>query len=307
MANKFKFSWDKVTESIKEGDKKKGFQKDERFWKPTLDDKGNATAIIRFIPDPEGTPFEKYYTHSFNYMVDGVKKWWIRNCLNTFGYDKECPICKKNQIYWDSAFESDKAIASQRKRKLTFVSNILVIKNPGKPEDEGKVFLYNFGQKIYDKIKDKMFPSDEIKALGEYDEYVPFDLYEGANFKLVQVKQGDFPNYDKSEFFKQTAVGNDDKIEAIMEKSTLLSEFMADDKFPTNEEVVTKLGALLGLTQSESKPEAQNLLTEDEPLDDISTSEPLVDDDTPPFDIEPDPVVAASSDDDDEDFFKNLK
>lgn len=301
MSGKYKFDWNKVKEDVKDSGKKGGFKADERFWKPTVDDKGNATAIIRFLPDAEGTPFVKFYNHNFNYMLDGVKKYWIRNCVNTFGYDRECPICKKNQEYWNSSFESDKAIASQRKRKLNFIANILVVKNPAKPEDEGKVFVYQFGQKIYDKIKDKMFPSDEMKALGEgsYDEYVPFDLYDGADFKLVQVKQGEFPNYDKSEFNKQKPVGSDKVIDAIMAQTISLAEFVADDKFPTNEEVVTKLGAVLGLVQS--KPaNSGKLLTETEPEDITSSS--LVDDDIPDF-----PAPETSSGDEEADFFKNLR
>ena len=310
MAGKFQFDWNTVKEDIKKADAKKTYQKDARLWKPTVDDKGNATAVIRFLPDPSFTPFAKYYTHNFDYMVDGTKKYWINNCINTFGYDKECPICKKNQEYWNSAFDSDKAIASKRKRKLIFKSNILVIKNPAKPEEEGQVFLYEYGQKIYDKIKDKMFPSDEIKSLGEYDEYVPYDLYEGANFKLVQVKQGDYPNYDKSEFGKQGPVGKESFIEEIMSKVYDLSEFMAEDKFPKNEEVVTKLGVLLGLTAA-IKPVQQkrNNLVDDEP-EDISSNMLPVDDDIPFNFGDDEPVTEAkeiTSDDEDADFFKNLK
>lgn len=297
---KFNFSWEKITESInkEEAQKKKGFEKDPRLYKAQPDEKGNATAILRFLPDSNGTPFVKYYTHNFPYMIDGIKKYWIRNCINTFGYDKDCPICKKNMEYWNSAYESDKALASQRKRKLIFVSNVLVVKNPSNPELEGTVMLYMYGQKIYDKIKDKMFPSDDVKALGEYDEFVPFDLYEGANFKLVQVKQGDFPNYDKSEFGKQGAVGTEKQIEAIMEKVYDLSEFISEDKFPQNHETIQKLGSLLGLSKPE--PKKENLLVENT-LEDISTNS-LVEDDIPDFT----PPDSSSSDDPDEDFFKNL-
>lgn len=294
----YKFDWGKVKEDVKSSEKKKGYEPDSRFWKPTVDDKGNATAVIRFLPDKEGTPFIKFYSHNFNYMVDGVKKYWIRNCINTFGYDKECPICKKNQEYWNSSFKSDKDIASQRKRKLNFIANILVVKNPNKPEEEGKVFLYQFGQKIYDKIKDKMFPSDEIKALGEYDEYVPFDLYEGANFKLVQVKQGEYPNYDKSEFGKQTPVGSDKQINVVMEQTHPINEFIADDKFPTNKEVIEKLGAILGLTTSAPKQKdvEENLLVEEEEIEDITSSS-----------LDNETEAESGESDEDVDFFKSLQ
>jgi hypothetical protein len=303
MSGKFKFDWDKVKESVVEdAQKKKGFQADPRMWRPTVDDKGNATAIFRFLPDRTGTPYAKYYAHNFNYMLDGVKKYWIRNCINTFGYDKDCPICKKNQEYWNSAFEQDKSIASQRKRKLIFMSNILVIKNPANPETEGNVYLYSYGQKIYDKIKDKMFPAEDVKALGEYDEYVPFDLYEGANFKFVQVKQGEFPNYDKSEFGKQGPVGKDPFIEDIMSKVYDLTEFMAEDKFPTNEEVIKVLGSLLGITPTSVTPKKEESMLLDD-IEDLSTNaltdEPLT------FDS----ALADDEDTEDEDanFFKNLK
>lgn len=310
---KYQFDWNKVKEDIKDGDKKKGFEKDTRFWKPTVDEKGNAIAIIRFLPDANGTPFAKYYTHNFSYMADGVKKYWIRNCVNTFGYDRECPICKKNQEYWNSSFESDKKIASDRKRKLTFVSNIVVLKNPAHPEDEGKVFLFQYGQKIYDKIKQKMFPSDELKALGEgmYDEYIPFDLYEGANFKLVQVKQGDYPNFDQSEFDKQKPLGSDKVIDAVMGKVYDLSEFLADDKFPTNEEVIQKLGTILGLAVPVASTTSTGA-TNSPKLTDTTSDALFGGDDIPDH---PSPSTAAnvvestSSEEEELDamFFKNLK
>lgn len=298
--SKFKFDWSSVTNKIMEENNKKPFEKDNRFWKPTTDEYGKATAIIRFLPDLDGTPYVKFYTHNFSYMINGIKKYWIRNCINTFGYDKECPICKKNQEYWNSAFEQDKAIASQRKRKLVFMSNILVIKNPNKPEDEGKVFLYQYGQKIFDKIKDKWFPSEEVKALGDYEEYIPFDLYEGADFKLVVAKQGDYPNYDKSEFGKQKPIGTDEQIEAIMNKTYKLSEFMDPSKFPTNEETIEKLGAVLGISSNVfEKQHKEN--------DDIDES---FDIDSFENDISDNEIEKSTSDDDlDEDmeFFNSLR
>lgn len=298
----YKFDWGKKAEEIKTNDAKKTYEKDARFWKPTVDDKGNATAIIRFLPDTDGNPFAKYYTHNFNYMLDGTKKFWIRNCINTFGYDRECPICKKNQEYWASSFESDKKIASARKRKLIFVSNILVIKNPANPEDEGKVFLFQYGQKIYEKIKDKWFPSDEVKALGEgsYDEYCPFDLYDGANFKLVVSKQGDYPNYDKSEFSSPKALGTDKQIDAIMGKTYKVDEFMAEDKFPTNEEVVKTLGKILGVAVSKPEDDVADDATGD---DDIFGKDDVADNsasDTSNFEDN-------STTDEDADFFKQLR
>lgn len=271
---KYKFDWEGLKDNIKkeETQKKKGFEKDTRFWKHTADDQGKAAAVIRFIPDKDGNPFVKYYTHSFDYMVDGVKKYWIRNCINTFGYDKDCPICKKNMEYWNSPFEQDKKLASQRKRKLVFVSNILVVKNPANPDDEGKVFLYQYGQKIYDKMKQLMFPSDEDMLDPDFKSFIPFDLEEGADFLLKVKKQGDFPNYDDSKFSGQKPLGDDKKIDSVMAKTYELNEFMAPEKFPANEETIKTLGSVLGIAaiapvvETVAKPKKE----EKEELEDLS-------------------------------------
>lgn len=271
---KYRFDWDGLKDKIQkeEKEKKKGFEKDTRFWRHTADDQGRAAAVIRFIPDKDGNPFVKYYTHSFDYMVDGVKKYWIRNCINTFGYDKDCPICKKNMEYWNSPFEQDKKLASQRKRKLVFVSNILVVKNPANPDDEGKVFLYQYGQKIYDKMKQLMFPSDEDMLDPDFKSFIPFDLEEGADFLLKVKKQGDFPNYDDSKFSGQKPLGDDKKIDSVMAKTYELNEFMAPEKFPANEETIKTLGSVLGIAaiapvvETVAKPKKE----EKEELEDLS-------------------------------------
>ncbi len=295
MAKKYSFDWDSLKEKInkEEKDKKKTFEKDQRFWKHIADDQGKAAAVIRFIPDKNGNPFVKYYSHSFDFMVDGVKKYWIKNCINTFGYEKDCPICKKNMEYWNSAFEQDKKIASQRKRKLNFVSNILVIKNPANPEDEGKVFLYKYGQKIYDKMKQLMFPSDEDMLDPDFKSFVPFDLEEGADFLLKVKKQGDFPNYDDSKFSSQKPLGNEKKIEEVMAQTYDLDEFVDIKNFPTNEETIKVLGTILGI----SSPKSYELIkeeTKDDPSDDIDTTPFKTDSDT------------DSDLDDDMNFFKDL-
>lgn len=141
MAGKWNFDWAGVKDKIQKENAKKGYEKDTRFWEPTKDSDGNGFATIRFLPDQEGNPYVKYYTHSFNFLKNGEKKWWIKNCINTFGYDEECPICKKNQQLYNSAFDSDKQIAGSRKRKLVYVANVLVVKDSGNPENDGKVFL----------------------------------------------------------------------------------------------------------------------------------------------------------------------
>lgn len=297
---KYKFDWDGLKDNIKkeETQKKKTFEKDTRFWRHTADENGKAAAIIRFLPDKEGNPFAKFYSHSFEYMVDGQKKYWIRNCINTFGYDKECPICKKNMEYWNSAFEQDKKLASQRKRKLNYISNILVVKNPANPEDEGKVFLYQYGQKIFDKMKQLMFPTEEDLLDDDFKSFVPFDLEEGAEFLLKVKKQGDFPNYDDSKFSGQKPLGNAKEIDRIMDMTYGLDEFMAADKFPTNEDTIKALGVVLGIEVPKIKKEQ----IEDEPddLDMEETTVPSVDN---MFDdLEGKKDKKSKKDDDDDDF-----
>lgn len=297
---KFQFDWDGLKEKIEKDDqKKKSFEKDTRFWNP--DKKAAGTYIIRFLPDMDGNPFVKITSHSFSYMVDGAKKWWIRNCINTFGYDRECPICKKNMEYYNSAFSSDKEIAKARKRKTEYISNILVIKDPKNPDNDGKVMLYKYGQKIYDKIKAHMFPSEQDLEDPDFKTFVPFDLYEGADFKLKVAIQGEFPNYADSSFSSQKPLGDDKKIEKIMKETNLLSEFIAEDQFPTNKEVIEKLGDLLGLSEQKSNTVEKK---QEDDIQDLDNIDDIVNsDDSIPFDVE-----TSTSDDIDDDaaFFDSL-
>ena len=305
MATTFRFDWNAVKESIQKEDseKKKGFEKDARFWKQTPDSKGEANVVFRFLPDLSGTPYVKLYSHSFDFQVAGQKKYWIKNCVNTFGYDKECPICKKNMELWNSAFESDKALASKRKRKLQFISNVYIIKNPNDPESEGKVVLFKYGQKIYDKIKAKMFPSEADKLDDDFIEFVPFDLYTGADFRLTVTKQGDFPNYDLSKFSTQKPLlgGDDKKIDTVMNSTYLLSEFVDLSQFPSNEETIKTLGQILGLTD----PEESN---EDSHKSKIKTKAVVKKDEPDDFDLGEEKEVSGNDDiDEDLEFFKSIK
>lgn len=302
MGQKFKFDFNQVAEKIFKQDDKKDYS-DERFWKLTPDDQGNAMAIIRFIPDSNGNPFVKYYSHSFQYNDGGTKKWYIENCVSTFGFDRKCPICEKNMQYWNSAFESDKEKASERKRKIFYVANIHIIKNPNNPEQEGKTYLFKFGPKIYEKIKAKWFPSATDLADPDFVQFIPFDLYEGANFKLKGTnlntksnKRGVFPNYDTSEFSPQSKFlnGDDKKIETVFGSVVVLDEFVDESKYPTNEHVSKVLASILGddtnVATSSPKPSA--------PQKDHG----IEDDDIPDFSSS-----STSDDDDDDAFFEDLK
>lgn len=328
MAKKFGFDWGAVKDKIaKDNTKGKGFEKDKRFWEPTKDAEGNGIATIRFLPDLDGNPYIKYYSHSFSYLKNGEKKWWIKNCINTFGYDENCPICKKNQQLYNSAYDSDKAIAGQRKRKLSYISNILVVKDPANPENEGKVFLYRYGQKIYEKLVKPMFPTEQDLMDDEFVQFVPFDLYEGANFLLKIKKQGDFPNYDDSKLQRQSAIagGDDEKIEAYMNATHRLEEFLERKLYPTNEEVIAAVGHELNMTIDEAPEtggQSTSTAASDEPAFGFQDDEPatssagklsVADEPAPaedvPFDVDTPAEPAAAGDDLDADaaFFKSLR
>jgi len=337
---KFAFDFNAVKDRIQKDDAKKGYQKDERFWTPTKDAEGNAFAVIRFLPDMNGNPFIKYYAHSFDYLKNGEKKYWIKNCINTFGYEEECPICKKNMTLWDSAFESDKKLAGKQGRKLHYVSNILIVNDTNNPENNGKVMLFRYGRKIYEKIKKLMFPTEQDLADPDFVSYVPFDLYEGADFKLKVKKQGDFPNYDDSSFAqRQTPVakGDDDAIAAIMEKTVVLDEFLDRKLYPENDETIKVLGEYLNMVVPEVADKNDEPAAGEEPAFGFQDNEPepakpaekkkeppvkvkidpaAGEDDDVPFDggkkIEPavESAPAASNDDDldsDAEFFKTLR
>lgn len=254
MSKKFGFNFGKKEEEIKAAEKGSG---DDRFFKLSLGKEESVTAIIRLLPDADGNPFVKYYEHSFEYeAVDNSKKRYWKNCINTFGYDEKCPICEKNMIYYNSTFLKDKAISKQRARKLNYVSNIYVVKNSHDPSTEGKVYLFKYGKTVYDKIKQRWFPTDADKQDPEFKQFIPFDLYEGADFFLKIKKQGEFdngtpiPNYEESKFLSQSAFldGKDAKIEPVMGLTHKIEEFVDPKKFPSNEEVLKVLGHLLGHT-----------------------------------------------------------
>ena len=188
---------------VKEAEKlnKQGPGADERFWKPELDKSGNGYAVIRFLPAPDGEdlPWAKVYSHAFQ----GPGGWYIENSLTTV--NKKDPVGEVNRKLWNSGIDSDKDIARKQKRKLSYYTNIQVVRDPAHPENEGKVFLYKFGKKIYDKITAAMQPEFEDET-----PINPFDLWEGANFKLKICKVAGFWNYDKSEFDIPSALASDD-------------------------------------------------------------------------------------------------
>ena len=190
----------------------KTFQKDDtRFWKPEVDKAGNSSAVVRFLPSVESDPYPYVILHTHGFQGP-TGKWFIENCPTSINL--ECPTCAANSALWNSGVESDKKIVSIRKRKMSYISNILVIKDPKHSENDGKVFLYRYGKKIFEKIKDLLEPPAEFADMEPCNAYDPYD---GANFKLRQTKVDGFPNYDKSTFDAAAALfgGNDDKIAAL--------------------------------------------------------------------------------------------
>lgn len=206
-----------------------GYQKDERFWSLSKDEKtGNGFAIIRFLPAPpdEDLPFVKYFTHSFK--VGG--KYYYENCPTSLPGKQPCPACEENNKFWNSGLDSDKAIARLRKRRVSYISNILVINDPKNPENNGKVFLFRYGIKLWEKINSSMHPEAAELAAG-VEPINPFDLWTGRNFHLKSknIKVGDetFPNYDDSGFLAPSPLHTDDKqLEAIWKKEYSLQAFL---------------------------------------------------------------------------------
>ena len=215
---------------------------DERLWKPEVDKAGNGYAVIRFLPAPDGEdlPWVKMYSHAFQ----GPGGWYIENSLTTL--NQKDPCSEFNTSLWNSGVESDKQIARNQKRKLAFYSNIYVVKYPANPENEGKVFLYKFGKKIFDKIMAAMQPEFEDES-----PLNPFDFWQGADFKVKIKKVAGYWNYDSSEFAAAAPLlKDDDALEAIWKKEYSLSEIVAADQFKTYDELKKRLESVLRLNQA---------------------------------------------------------
>ena len=211
---------------------------DERIWKPELDKSGNGYAVIRFLPAPEGEdiPWQRMFSHSFQ----GPGGWYIENSLTTI--NKNDPVGEANRKLWNSGSEADKETARRQKRKLSYFTNIYVVADPKHPENEGKVFLYKFGKKIFDKIMEAMQPQfDDEQAIN------PFDLWKGANFKLKIRKVDGFWNYDKSEFEAVAQLlPSDEELEKVYQSEYPLKPFHEDSNFKSYNELKEKMERVLG-------------------------------------------------------------
>jgi hypothetical protein len=237
---------DKLTKAIEDTtsptSKEAGSKDDTRLWQPTVDKAGNGMAVIRFLPAPavdgdDALPWVRRFDHGFQ----GPGGWYIENSLTTLG--QKDPVSEYNTTLWNSGIEANKEIARKQKRRLHYIANILVVSDPSNPSNEGQIKLFKFGKKIFDKITEAMNPefADETPIN-------PFDMWEGANFKLKIRNVEGYRNYDKSEFADKSALldGDDEKLEALWKKEYSLKEFTEPSNFKSYEVLKAKLDKVLG-------------------------------------------------------------
>jgi hypothetical protein len=257
---------------------------DNRFWQPEVDKAGNGMAIIRFLPAPavdgdDALPWVRTFSHGFQ----GPGGWFIDNCLTTL--NEKCPVCEHNNTLWNSGIEANKDVARKQKRKLSYLANILVVSDPSNPSNEGQIKLYKFGKKIFDKITEAMNPefADETPVN-------PFDMWEGANFKLKIRNVEGYRNYDKSEFADVSALldGNDEKLEELWKKEYSLKDFTEKKNFKPYDQLKSRLDKVLGFTGAPiAKTKAEDTVASFK--DDVSVLDSKI-----------------SESDDDLDYFKSL-
>lgn len=220
---------------------------DDRFWKLERDKSGNGAAVIRFLPisavdGDDGLPWVRIFDHGFQ---GPTGKWYIENSLTTL--NQKDPVSEYNSKLWNESSDDNswqRKQARKQKRRLHFISNIYVVSDPKNPENEGKVFLFKYGKKIFDKITLLMNP--EFEGDTPVD---PFDLWKGANFKIRIRTVDGYPNYDQSVFDAPRALKDDDgELERIWNKQYSLKEFTDPKNFKSYEELQKRLNEVLGET-----------------------------------------------------------
>ena len=277
----------KLADKIKEmGASSEGADKPETFWRPEVDKAGNGFATIRFLPAPaadgdDALPWVKVFSHGFQ----GPGGWLIDNCLTT--KNQQCPVCEHNSTLWNSGIEANKDIVRKQKRKLNYIANVYIVSDPKHPENEGKVKLFKFGKKIFDKITEAMNPAfEDEQAIN------PFDMWKGANFKLKIRKVEGYQNYDKSEFDSQAALSeDDDELEKIWKMGHSLAGITSDKEFKSYDELKKRLDKVLGLNGEAPRTTVEQARAA------APAARPVAEDS---------PVPAASEDDDDMAYFSKL-
>ena len=259
---------------------------DDRKWKPTVDKAGNGYAVVRFLPGKDGeVPFVRYWDHGFK---SPTGQWYIEKSLTSIG--QQDPVSEMNSELWATETDDNRALVRERKRRLHYVTNIYVESDPSNPQNEGKVFLYEFGKKIFDKIMDQMQPQFQDETPVD-----PFDFWEGASFKLKIRNVEGYRNYDKSEFAGQSALlgGDDEALEGVYNQMYDLNEFTDPSNYKTYDELKSRLQMVLG----------ERPLTTPQRVELEQVSEPA------PMRSAPAPEPRAAATDDDEDtmsFFAKL-
>jgi hypothetical protein len=255
---------------------------DDRLWKPTRDKAGNGYAVIRFLPANEGEdlPWVRYWDHGFK-GPNGL--WYIENSLTSIG--QQDPVSEHNSVLWNSGRDEDKAIARERKRRLHYVSNVLIVSDPSNPENEGKVKLYKFGKKIFDKIMEAMQP-----AFDDETPINPYDFWEGADFKIKIRKVEGWVNYDKSEFATQSSLydGDEQRLEETYGQLHNLQDFLDPKNYKSYDELKAKLNRVLGVDAgiAEADPfqatapvaDAPTMTADDSPFEEVPAASAEEDD-----------------------------
>ena len=254
----------KLTTEIEKMNSKGTSGADDRLWKLEVDKAGNGYAVIRFLPAPDGEelPWAKVWSHAFQ----GPGGWYIENSLTTLG--GKDPVSEYNRLLWNSGNDADKDLARKQKRKLTYIANIYVVKDPTNPHNEGKTFLYKFGKKIFDKITAAMQPEFEDEEAID-----PFDFWQGANFKLKAKNVAGYRNYDSSEFAAPSAIlDDDDALETLWKKEYSLKEFTDASEFKSYADLEKRLNAVL----NQSRPTVAPEVADEEEEIVTATPEPVV-------------------------------
>ena len=262
---------------------------DDRIWKPTVDKAGNGYAVLRFLPATEGVelPWVRYWDHGFK---GPTGQWYIENSLTSIG--QADPVGELNSRLWNSGIEADKETARRQKRRLHYVANVLVVSDPGNPSNEGKVMLYKFGKKIFEKIMDAMQPD-----FADEKPVNPFDMWEGADFKLKIRNVEGYRNYDKSEFTTASALydGDDSRLEGVYSQLHNLGEFTDPKNYKSYDELKAKLMRVLGEEASAGAPTMK---------EEVQMNEPATYEVVPP--ITKEEVADTSEDDDTMSYFAKL-
>lgn len=287
-------NFDKLTTELSKLNTPQNSGEDNRFWRPEVDKAGNGYAVVRFLPAPAGEdiPFVRVWDHGFQ----GPGGWYIEKSLTTLG--QKDPVSEYNTQLWNNGTEAGKEQVRKQKRRLTYISNVYVIKDTANPQNEGKVFLFKYGKKIWDKLNLAMNPEFEDET-----PLNPFDLWEGANFKIKIRNVEGYRNYDKSEFDKRAPLFDDDsEMEAVWKKEHKLGEFVDPSNFKSYDELKDKLYRVLGLAGNGAAARTQTRAESAAPWDDEETQAPKTHRAAAPA-----PQPAADDDDDDGmDFFKKL-